>query len=531
MDTVDNLREPIAASWRRAARAGLDPASALDGITYGEVDRASRLMAAAGPVLDELHDRLGGTRYSTVLVGRDGRTTQLWCGDDGTRRAFDGLGIDVGASLLEENIGTNAPGTVLEARTGVMVHGREHFAEPLRRFSCYGHPIVHPLNRRIEGVLDLSALADEASSLLPPLVVRAIADIEQRLLDGSRVSEQALFAAFQAASTHRRATVAIGADVLMSNQAASDLLGTTDITLLRTLAADVRRYAFVGMTLESGQEIRVEANLVDGTGGVLLHLTPGRARSTISIADPPTEGPLLVCGPPGSGRTTAAREHAPQQPVTVINATDALLDGAHEWARNFTTLIRGGRGTVCVDGLDVLPDVLLDLVAQHVDANRPPRLLLVSGPVEGLTGRAAALAGQCLRRVTLPSLASRPHEIPQLVRAMLRQLGADPGLHLTPGALRALSAHDWPGNLRELHTVLEYTTRRRRTGGVVVEDLPEAYRAMPARSLALRERAERQAIIEALRANDGNKVRAAKILGISRTTLYARMRALRIEAP
>ena len=71
--------------------------------------------------------------------------------------------------------------------------------------------------------------------------------------------------------------------------------------------------------------------------------------------------------------------------------------------------------------------------------------------------------------------------------------------------------------------------KRRRTGDVTVQDLPKDYQA-PVRTkrLAGRERAERAAILDALDANASNKARAAADLGIIRTTLYARMRALKI---
>ncbi|WFR73862.1 helix-turn-helix domain-containing protein [Prescottella defluvii] len=72
-------------------------------------------------------------------------------------------------------------------------------------------------------------------------------------------------------------------------------------------------------------------------------------------------------------------------------------------------------------------------------------------------------------------------------------------------------------------------TSRPGRGGDPVEDLPEDYRA-PGRVARLggRERAERDAIIEALQESHGNKVHAAARLGISRTTLYSRIRALDI---
>lgn len=526
------LRDPIAQSWRRAELAGLTPVSALDHLTHSEVDRSSPLLMAAHPVLDELNRQLEDTKFCTLLVDREGRVAQRWCGDTGARDAFDDLGVDVGASMLEEVVGTNAPGTVLETRASISVNGGEHFALPLRRFSCYGHPIFHPTTRRIEGVLDITALMEEASPLLPPLVARAVADIEQRLLDGSRVSDKQLLAAFQAAGGRRRAVLAIGHDLLMSNQAAADLLGSTDLALLRMLAHDVRGDATIHLTLESGLEVRVEASRVGGSrGGALLHVEVQggpKARRT-AVPAPVPHAPVLVSGPPGSGRSATARRLAGSQPVTVLTAAAALLDGVEAWARNFDALVRAGQGTVCIDGIDLLPDDLLDLVSSHAAERRAPMLVLVSGPVEGLTGRAAALAGACTERRSLAPLATRPHEIPELVRAMLADLGADPSLHFTPGAQRALSSQPWPGNLRELRAVVEHVVRRRSSGALTVDDLPEAYRAQePTRALAPIDRAERTVIVEALREHDGNKVRAAQSLGISRTTLYAKMRTLRI---
>lgn len=265
------LREPIAASWRRAELAGLEPESALDGIDHVEVSADSPLMTAAMPVLDRLTADLSGTRFTTLLVDRDARVAHRWCGNSAVRASMDWLGVDVGASLLEETVGTNAPGTVLETRRGIAVNGDEHFASELRRFSCYGHPIFHPATRRIEGVLDMSTLTEEAHPLLAPLIARAVADIEQRLLDRSRVSDGQLLRAFQAAGGRRHAVVAIGHDVVMSNQLALDMVSSTDLALLRMIVAEMGDRGATDLTLQSGTRVRVHVNRIT-RGGVLLDL-------------------------------------------------------------------------------------------------------------------------------------------------------------------------------------------------------------------------------------------------------------------
>jgi sigma-54 dependent transcriptional regulator, acetoin dehydrogenase operon transcriptional activator AcoR len=229
-------RPDIAASWRRASLAGVEHNGRYPRLVPCDIDRQSSLLVGAGPVLEQLEASLTGTGYSTILGDRECRIVRRWFDDPRTREGFDALNIREGASLLENTIGTNALGTVFETRRPVVIHGAEHFAEPLRPFSCYGHPIRHPLTRRIEGVLDISAMVETASPLLTPIIDRAVRDIEQRLLDGSRISEQGLLAAFQAASGRKHAVLAIGEDIVMCNQAASDLLSPSDIALLRVLA-------------------------------------------------------------------------------------------------------------------------------------------------------------------------------------------------------------------------------------------------------------------------------------------------------
>ncbi|KRF14951.1 sigma-54-dependent Fis family transcriptional regulator [Nocardioides sp. Soil796] len=538
-DEVPGARPDIAASWRRASLAGVEHTGPFVRLVPRDIDHNSSLLVGAGPVLDQLETSLTGTGFSTILGDRECRIVRRWDDDARTRDSLDALNIREGASMLEDTIGTNALGTVFETRHPVLIHGSEHFVETLRRFSCYGHPIRHPLTRRIEGVLDISALVATASPLLPPIIARAVHDIEQRLLGGSRISEKSLLAAFQEASGHcRGAVLAIGEDVVMSNQAASDLLSPSDIALLRVLAEDppTRGGSALRLTLETGRSADVTVTPVPGARrGVLLkvvehatgpHLTPAAISSS---GHPRASAPTLVSGPPGSGRSTRARALA-ALPTKVLRAATALLEGEVAWARDFESAMKRTVGSVVVDGIDLLSDELLDLVIEGVDRRPRPQVILTSGPVDSLTGRAVTLAGTATVREELAPLGSRRNEIPDLATSMIRDVAANDSVHLTPGALHALAAHDWPGNLRELKAVIGHAVSRRSCGGIALTDLPEGYRlTTPARQLTALDRAERDAIVVALRAAGGNKVQAARELGVSRTTLYARIRQLRIE--
>lgn len=535
-----DLRPDIAASWRRADLAGVDHAATFDQLPGREVDPRTSLLVGAAPVLHELEEGLVGTGYSTLLGDRDCRVVRRWFDDPRTREGFDALNIVEGVSLLETDFGTNGLGTVFETRKPLVIHGSEHFVESLRQFSCYGHPIRHPLTRRIEGILDISAIVHTANPLLQPLIARAVHDIEQRLLDGSRVSEKCLLAAFQEASGHsKRAVLAIGEDIVMTNRAASDVLSPADIALLRVLAEEPlhRSETQIRLTLTSAMSATVTVTRVPGARrGVLLevdvsvpgvHLTP----TTLPAALPShASAPTLVSGPPGTGRTTLARTLA-QPPMKLLRAATALLEGEATWAHDFEEAMLRTSGTVLIDGIDLLADELLDLVIESVDARSRPRLILTSGPVATLTGRAATLAATATVRRELLPLSARRSEIPGLAASMLRAMAQSDTVHLTPGAIHALTAHSWPGNLRELKAVVAHCARRRSTGGIVASDLPEEFRLVgELRPMAALEQAERDVIVGALREAGGNKVQAARALGVSRTTLYARIRHLRIAS-
>ena len=131
--------------------------------------------------------------------------------------------------------------------------------------------------------------------------------------------------------------------------------------------------------------------------------------------------------------------------------------------------------------------------------------------------------------IRLPPLRERRDDILLLAASFLRELGGD-RTELTPLAMDALCRHDWPGNVRELRNVLERA--------LIICDGP----AIDAEHLCLRARKdvplstitdlgvlEKRAIERAMRDADGNKVRAAKQLGISRMQLYGRLQRFGLE--
>jgi DNA-binding NtrC family response regulator len=137
--------------------------------------------------------------------------------------------------------------------------------------------------------------------------------------------------------------------------------------------------------------------------------------------------------------------------------------------------------------------------------------------------------------IHIPPLRERPDDIPLLAEVFLRKHSDGDRYNLTPAAVQRLLRCPWEGNARELENLLERAVALAEGPEIQAEDLPlpnettepraqlgEALaRSAAQRQLTLRE-VEDLYIAEILRLAGGNKVHAARILGINRRTLYRR---------
>src|SRR5580704_216194 len=137
--------------------------------------------------------------------------------------------------------------------------------------------------------------------------------------------------------------------------------------------------------------------------------------------------------------------------------------------------------------------------------------------------------------IRIPPLRERREDIVVLAQAFLAERARSEGgarLELTAAATDTLVRHDWPGNVRELHNALERATIVCQDGLIRAQDLSLAPPPMVSVMVDNTELnvVERQAIERAMRNVSGNKARAARQLGISRTQLYFRLRKHGLES-
>jgi DNA-binding NtrC family response regulator len=130
-------------------------------------------------------------------------------------------------------------------------------------------------------------------------------------------------------------------------------------------------------------------------------------------------------------------------------------------------------------------------------------------------------------------------DLEALAEHLLENIAARTGMpqrELTPSAIGALGGHDWPGNIRELRNVLEQAAMLTDSARLTAEDFASILPAAAARGARIGgmrplpeqiAELERSSIRLALAATGGNKVSAARMLGISRATLYEKLSGMR----
>jgi len=164
--------------------------------------------------------------------------------------------------------------------------------------------------------------------------------------------------------------------------------------------------------------------------------------------------------------------------------------------------------------------------------NRKPEDAFKEGKLrEDLYYRISAIS------VHLPPLRERREDILPLANAFLKRFSAQANrtiIGFSPGAVERLTAFDWPGNVRQLQNEVQRAVLLSESDWVEAADISVTAVKTPGveaqdTNFTLLEGVERNAIIQMLKETGGNKLEAAKRLGIGRQTLYNKIKAYGIE--
>ncbi len=298
-----------------------------------------------------------------------------------------------------------------------------------------------------------------------------------------------------------------------------------------------------------------------------------------------SDATVLITGESGTGkelvaRAVHARSNRANRPFVAVNCgalpeqlLESELFGHARGAFTGATRDKPGRfevvqdGTIFLDEVGDLPQplqvkllrVLQERTFERLGENtsRTFRARVLAATNIDLT---RAIARRSFRddlfyrlnvvRIHIPPLRERRDDLELLITHLLQAIGRQRSraLRLSPDAMRTLMAYDWPGNVRQLENALEYANAVCDGQTIHVEDLPPELTAGPSGPTALQapgtESAspgaspapgsppqtplapypERSQILAALEATHHRRGEAARVLGISRTTLWRRMR-------
>ena len=129
----------------------------------------------------------------------------------------------------------------------------------------------------------------------------------------------------------------------------------------------------------------------------------------------------------------------------------------------------------------------------------------------------------------IPPLRYRLDEVGDIAWSILRRISPRRSLRLSLQVVRVLEGYAWPGNISELEDVLRYVAARKPLGEVQPPDLPSLCFKSQARRMSMLEAAQCDAIIQALYESNGNRYKAAAMLGIARSSLYRKIDAFGIS--
>jgi DNA-binding NtrC family response regulator len=260
---------------------------------------------------------------------------------------------------------------------------------------------------------------------------------------------------------------------------------------------------------------------------------------------------VLVRGEMGTGKELVARalhEQSGRSPESFVvchsGSLEELISKGVDADRSLMRM--AGLGTLFVDGVEELSSVAQRQLLRLLEQRICPKIIVstcrdlrsmaaIGGFRQDLYHRLAMV------EIAVEPLRRRTEEIPRLVMHFVEKFSSLYERHVeavTPEAMERLCRHRWPGNVRELENVVRNAVLQCEGDVLAVEDLsslvelcdPADNERLAREAPARLEDVVRQHVHRVLRECSGNKVRAAEMLGISRSTLYRMLEGCSLQS-
>jgi len=466
-------RARVRASWARSQRYGVSPES-VEPVFGGALDTGSLFYECGAEVLGRLHGTLANEPLGLMITDAEGLVLARWADDQDISRSLDRVHLAPGFYFGERTAGTNGLGLALADRVPALVRAEEHFVAPLRRYTCAAVPVLDPRSGDLVGSINMTTWSDASSDLLLAL--------------------------------------------------AQSAAGNTSALM------NVRAGGHSARPLPRGEVFHVFADRLPGAGA---DPCPSRAwRDAVAAARQAVAGGrlLAVVGEPGAGKAAVATlaRHGSRRRERVLVARPPQAADVDSWLALWAPELTARDTCVVVSGADALPAWAADELAALLGTAAPAPLQPMVLTAPSLAAVPASLAALVDSVVEVPALRHRAEDVEPLARSFARER-RHRDVEFSPRALRALTAHSWPENVRELRAVVREAVDR--TDVVDVHHLPPSVLSSGPRLLTRLEQLERDEILRCLTQPGTTAVQAAAELGLSRATLYRKIAQYGLRVP
>ncbi|WP_331281317.1 sigma-54-dependent Fis family transcriptional regulator [Paenibacillus sp. UNC451MF] len=573
---VNDLSQMMENSWKRCQRYGLKSSDPVyDDIITGNrireiTQQHEQLILHTEQIFAKMNRLIKQSGQMALLIDAQGTILHSVGDPDFSNRA-EMVQLQVGANWEERRKGTNAIGLALTEQTAVRVHAEEHYYTSNRFLTCASSPIFSPDGQLI-GVINISGKKESYYDYTLTLACLAADSLQNKLI-WEKTSEEHLITLKELEYTAQNVPMpllSLDRDnrIVRANQAALRIVGRDALGkefagakgfAMETICDDRHKvWRSVAIQRKPHGEPRLyEFQDIIGACPKLLHTKEIARKAAL------TEYPVVLLGESGTGKELFAQSiHSASfrsaHPFIAVNCSaipDSLVEselfgyerGAFTGANKEGSIGKfeaAHKGTIFLDEIGdmslraqaALLRVLQENTITPVGSTKSKRIdiRIVAATHRNLSeevreGRFRADLYYRLKgiQITLPPLRERSDLVP--LSYHLLQGHGSPSSILTEQAQMKLQQYHWPGNIRELNSVLLQASFLAEGGPIDVkhlqleEDVPELGEfTQPEATLSLKD-AEMHAIKKALRQTGGNLSKAAALLQIGRTTLYRKI--------
>jgi transcriptional regulator of acetoin/glycerol metabolism len=551
------------------------------------------LLAVAPPVMKEALQAVWSLRPVVVLLNPEGVVLEV-CGHPKTLAICAQVGLDVGFVWDEDCAGTSAGNLALSTGLPFMTVGPDHYCTVFQNFTCACSPIYNE-SGHIIGAVDISLPYPTVSYRLLDTAIKAAFLIEQKLVEYRHKVFVAKYQSIldTVLESHPDPVLVVGTDghPIAANTKGKELDNrlSSETCIDKRLPVSYRS----GSTAPARREVpvtckgNVVAKVIIGTNSLkaaLTRLAPvdhgtfeaiygrhPRLQKAVEVARraAPLDLPVLIVGETGTGKELFARaihfaSRRSRGPFVAVNCAaiprtllESELFGYVEGA--FTGARRGGSpgkfeiasgGTLFLDEIGDMPldaqgallRALEEKVITRLGARSPTpvdvRIIAATNKDLNAEVQAGRFRKDLLYRlrvvvIELPPLRERMEDLKLLVPALLQDIASRIGrgpFTVDERVFEILHRYAWPGNVRELRACLEHAAAVSEGNRITPEDLP-SYISSAAESLPVPLDASTTSVINAMKETGGNVAQAARLLGISRSTIYRRLRRMVSDMP